>query len=125
MLDLHCHILPCVDDGAESLNEAFAMAKLAVDDGITHIVATPHCQRQFRLFRDDILPHVARLNSQFQQSGVPLVIFPGSEIQVTDSAAYRREYEANLYCHLGDRRAFTLFECPWRRDQFPADAAEL
>jgi protein-tyrosine phosphatase len=56
---------------------------------------------------------------------IPLVVLPGSEIQVVDSAEYRREYAANLYCHLGDRRAFTLFECPWRRDQFPADAAVL
>ena len=45
MLDLHCNILPGVDDGATSLEEALAMARFCVRDGITHIVATPHCHR--------------------------------------------------------------------------------
>ena len=58
MIDIHCHILPEVDDGAISLEEACAMAKMAAADGITHIVATPHCndlypfsleQNRFRL----------------------------------------------------------------------------
>ena len=40
MLDLHCHILPGVDDGAASLDEALAMARFCVADGITHVVAT-------------------------------------------------------------------------------------
>jgi protein-tyrosine phosphatase len=125
MLDLHCHILPGVDDGAANLSEALAMARCAAADGITHIAATPHCQRHFRMFRDDILPHVERFNQSLRRENIPLIVFPGSEIQVVDSADYRREYAANLYCHLGDKRAFTLFECPWRRDQFPVDAAEL
>jgi protein-tyrosine phosphatase len=125
MLDLHCHILPGVDDGAANLSEALAMARCAAADGITHIAATPHCQRHFRMFRDDILPHVERFNLSLRKENIPIILLPGSEIQVVDSADYRREYEANLYCHLGDNRAFTLFECPWRRDEFPADAAEL
>ncbi|NIP17005.1 MAG: capsular biosynthesis protein, partial [Xanthomonadales bacterium] len=36
MIDLHCHILPGIDDGAEDLGTALAMARMAVDDGITH-----------------------------------------------------------------------------------------
>ena len=125
MLDLHCHILPGVDDGAASLDEAMAMARFCVRDGITHVVATPHCHRHCRLLRADILPHVARLNEELTAAGVPLAILPGSEVQVTDSAAYRREFEAGLYCHLGDRPAFTLLEFNWKPEQYPADAAEL
>src|SRR6202521_1783377 len=114
MLDLHCHILPRVDDGAGSLDEALAMAQFCVRDGITHVVATPHCHRHCRLLRADILPHVARLNEELAGAGIPLVILPGSEIQVTDSALYRRECAAGLYCHLGDRTAFTLLEFNWK-----------
>lgn len=125
MLDLHCHILPGVDDGATSLDEALAMARFCVQDGITHIVATPHCHRRCRMLRADILPHVAQLNKELTASGVPLAILPGSEIQVTDTAVYRREFEAGLYCHLGDRPAFTLLEFSWKPDQYPTDATEL
>ena len=51
MLDLHCHILPGVDDGVASLDESLAMARFYVQDGITHAVATPHCHRHCRLLR--------------------------------------------------------------------------
>ena len=43
MLDLHCHILPGVDDGPTTLAEALALARFCVADGITHVTATPHC----------------------------------------------------------------------------------
>ena len=125
MFDLHCHILPGVDDGAASLDESLAMARFCVADGITHVAATPHCHRHCRLLRADLLPRVERLNADVAAAGVPLVILPGSEVQVTDSAAYRREFEAGLYCHLGDRPAFTLLEFNWKPEQYPADASEL
>jgi len=43
MVDLHCHILPEVDDGAASPEESCAMAELAAESGVTDICATPHC----------------------------------------------------------------------------------
>lgn len=42
MYDLHSHILPGIDDGAASVEESLALIKLAADQGVTHIVATPH-----------------------------------------------------------------------------------
>lgn len=125
MLDLHCHILPALDDGAESLEEALAMARFCVRDGITHIAATPHCNRRLRLLRADILPQVAWFNDELARAEVPLIILPGSEIQITDSADYRADFEAGLYCHLGDGRAFTLLEFNWNEDCYPEDAPEL
>jgi len=125
MFDLHCHILPGVDDGAASLDESLAMARFCVQDGITHTVATPHCHRYCRLLRADILPHVARLNADFAAAGVPLAVLPGSEVQVTDTTAYRREFEAGLYCHLGDSPAFTLLEFNWKPEQYPSGAVDL
>jgi protein-tyrosine phosphatase len=125
MLDLHCHILPGVDDGATSLDEALAMARFGVRDGITHVVATPHCHRYCRLLRRDVLPHVTRLNDALGRAGIPLTVLPGSEVQVTDTATYRRECEAGLYCHLGDGRAFTLLEFNWDGELYPPDAPAL
>ncbi|MCH7502498.1 MAG: hypothetical protein IIA10_03995 [Proteobacteria bacterium] len=42
MIDLHCHLLPGIDDGARTLVEALDMARIAVDNGIDHAVMTPH-----------------------------------------------------------------------------------
>src|SRR5258707_13807288 len=48
MVDLHCHILHGMDDGAKSVEESLAMAEMAIADGITHIVATPHSNNEYR-----------------------------------------------------------------------------
>lgn len=125
MIDLHCHILPGVDDGPASLEEALAMIRFCIADGITHIFATPHCHRYVHLLKDQVLPEVAQLNHQLEAAQLPLTILPGSEIQVTDTMAYRREFEAGVYCHLGDGQSFTLLEFNWERQQFPSDAAAL
>ena len=42
MIDIHCHILPELDDGAKSLAEAALMARMALFDGITTVVASAH-----------------------------------------------------------------------------------
>ncbi|MBI3670985.1 MAG: exopolysaccharide biosynthesis protein [Acidobacteria bacterium] len=47
MVDIHCHILPGVDDGADSLETALEMAEMAIADGITHVVATPHANGEY------------------------------------------------------------------------------
>jgi protein-tyrosine phosphatase len=125
MLDLHCHILPAVDDGPPTLDESLAVARFCVRDGIIHVVATPHCHRHLRLMRADVLPHVVRFNAELAAAGLPLTVLPGSEIQVTDVDEYRREYDAGLYCHLGDDPAFTLLELPWPARLYPPGAAGL
>jgi protein-tyrosine phosphatase len=48
MVDIHCHILPGLDDGAESLEIAQAMCEMAIADGITHVVGTPHASPNYR-----------------------------------------------------------------------------
>jgi protein-tyrosine phosphatase len=125
LLDLHCHILPKVDDGASSLEESLAMARFYVRDGTTHVVATPHYHRFTRPSRTDILRHVARLNEKLAEAAVPLTVLPGSEVQITSTSEYRRDFEADRYCHLGDGRAFTLFEFSWLDVLYPTKAPEL
>ncbi len=52
MVDIHCHILPGIDDGSKSWEMTAAMCRIAALDGITHIVATPHCNDEFEYDRD-------------------------------------------------------------------------
>jgi protein-tyrosine phosphatase len=119
MLDLHCHILPEVDDGAASLREALAMARFCVADGITHITATPHCNRGWPHFRPDILPRVAALNDELTKANIALTVLPGSEIQLRDVAEYKADFQAGRFCHLGDGRSFTLLEFSWNGKHYP------
>ena len=61
MVDLHCHILPGLDDGPNTMEESLAMAESAMADGITHVVATPHSSERYlfeyenvRALRDEL-----------------------------------------------------------------------
>jgi protein-tyrosine phosphatase len=47
MVDLHCHILPGLDDGPHNIELSLAMAESAIADGITHVVATPHSNSEY------------------------------------------------------------------------------
>lgn len=125
MIDLHCHILPGVDDGPTTLSEALEMARFCVADGITHVFATPHCHRYIHWLRAQLLPQVARFNQDLADAEIPLQVLPGSEIQVIDPAEYRREFEAGLFCHLGDGATHTLLEFSWNRALYPDGAVEL
>ncbi len=125
MVDLHCHILPGVDDGAVNLEQALAMARICVEDGVTHVFATPHCHSFLRLLKTDIVPRVEHLNRELATAGIGLTVLPGSEIQVVDVSEYRRDYEAGVFCHLGGTKSFTLFELSWTRSAFAPDAADL
>ncbi len=52
MIDVHCHILPLIDDGAGSWEVAEKMCAIALADGITHLVATPHANSFYEYNRD-------------------------------------------------------------------------
>jgi protein-tyrosine phosphatase len=61
MVDIHCHIIPEVDDGASSWDVAVEMCEMAVADGIEHIVATPHADFQFSYNREHLAARLERL----------------------------------------------------------------
>jgi protein-tyrosine phosphatase len=83
MIDLHCHIIPGIDDGAPTLEASLAMAEAAAKDGITIIVATPHIiTGLYETTKQAILEGVERLNQIISQEGLPVEILPGSEVHI-------------------------------------------
>ncbi|MGZ4033106.1 MAG: tyrosine-protein phosphatase [Tumebacillaceae bacterium] len=83
MIDLHCHILPGLDDGAQDLQEALDMARIAVQDGITDIVATPHTQNG--LYNNDahtILQATEHFQAALDDAQIPLQVHAGSEVHI-------------------------------------------
>jgi protein-tyrosine phosphatase len=67
VIDIHCHILPEVDDGPKSWEVAVEMCRMAVADGITHIVATPHANNRYAYDR----AHLTELLDQLRERAGP------------------------------------------------------
>ena len=83
MIDIHCHILPGVDDGAKHTEESVQMAKAAVSQGINTIIATPHhLNGTYDNYKDDIIDAVNDLNNRLQDEDIPLTILPGQETRI-------------------------------------------
>ena len=78
VIDLHCHILPGVDDGAQTMEDTLAMAHKAVDQGITHILCTPHYNNgQYNNKKSDIIPLVERVQHEIDVQQIQLHLLPG------------------------------------------------
>ena len=84
MIDLHCHILPGIDDGAPDLNASLAMAEVAVANGITHLLCTPHHNNgKYLNPKNQIIGHVAELQKELDDRQIPLTLFEGQEVRIT------------------------------------------
>jgi protein-tyrosine phosphatase len=85
MIDLHCHILPGLDDGARTLEEALEMARVAERDGITTIVATPHFFRGDAFAGDVASIEEKRrvLTEALGKSEIQVEVKPGAEVYIS------------------------------------------
>lgn len=82
MIDIHNHLLPGIDDGAQSLDEAVALARAAVANGITHSVCTPHIHfGRFDNTRDTISKAFQQLRTALQQGNIPLTLGHAAEVR--------------------------------------------
>jgi len=66
MIDIHCHILPALDDGAESFEIACAMAEMAIQDGITHIIGTPHSDSTYTFVPELVRQRRDEIQARFE-----------------------------------------------------------
>ncbi|MGE7683267.1 tyrosine-protein phosphatase [Peribacillus simplex] len=111
MIDIHCHILPGVDDGSGDMKESLNMAKKAVEAGITHIFATPHhLNEKYVNVKIDIIDRVAMLNESLQQENIPLTIHLGQEVRIHRDIFTSLEKEETLT--LDDNGTYLLLELP-------------
>lgn len=88
MIDLHTHILPHIDDGATSYDNAVAMVRHAVADGVSTLVATPHSHH---VRSRDIRAATRHLQALADAEGLEVTILPGSEVRIVAGldVAYR------------------------------------
>ncbi|OGO79275.1 MAG: hypothetical protein A2Y23_01505 [Clostridiales bacterium GWB2_37_7] len=80
LVDLHCHILPGIDDGAKDLNTTLAMCQIAEQDGTDSIIATPHfIHGAINNHRELIHSKVIELNSYIREQNINIELYPGCE----------------------------------------------
>ena len=83
MIDLHTHILPGLDHGPSSWDEALNMARIAVGDGIVALAATPHVNFQFRSDGERIRSAAAEFRERLSGEGIELEILVGGDYHLT------------------------------------------
>ena len=119
LTDIHCHLLPGLDDGPKSWDETLAMAEMAVADGIGTIVATPHQLGGYpENSPERIRTETARLQALLDERGIALRVLPGADVRVEpDLPAKVRRGEVLT---LADRGRHVLLELP-HEVYFPLD----
>ena len=110
VIDLHCHILPGIDDGPQTMEDSLAIAKAAVAAGTRTIVATPHVSWEYRNDAATIARLVGLVNASLLAAGVPLKVRAGAEIDMTMAAELNDRDLSRLT--LGGRR-WLLLEPPF------------
>lgn len=107
VIDIHCHILPGIDDGAQTIEDSISMARLAVQEGITSIIATPHYKNgSYENKKQDILVKVEELNNVLQQEAIPLQILPGQEPRIYGELLADYENDEILTLNYGEKYLF-------------------
>lgn len=110
MIDLHCHILPGLDDGPPSYAGSLEMARVAVASGIEVMTATPHVRSDFLVTAGRIRSGVEALNARLSRENIPLRVAAGAEVAVEEGRALIRGGLKHL-C-LGEGR-YVLIESPY------------
>ncbi len=112
MIDIHAHILPSIDDGPETIEEAIELCKIAANDGIKKIVATPHSKDGiYEAKTDKILKTVDVLNLKLKENQIDIEILPGSETHIHEGLVESIESGEVLTINNGGK--FILFELPF------------
>lgn len=111
LIDLHCHILPGIDDGASTLEDSIDMANKAVSQGITHILCTPHENNgRFNNPKASVIKRVDALQKELDERKIPLQLLAGQEVHITGELMQNIKDDQILFVDLQDQ--YLLIEFP-------------
>jgi protein-tyrosine phosphatase len=109
--DLHCHLLPGIDDGPRNWEASLALARLAAAEGIHTIVATPH---QLGRYEGNTREHILELTMEAQdrisKAGLELSILPGADVRIQENL--EQLVRERRVVTLADRHVHLLLELP-------------
>lgn len=111
MVDIHSHILPGLDDGAKDMKDSLELAKMAVQEGIHTIIATPHHKNgTYENTKQQILVQVDELNEQLKKENIPLTVLPGQETRIYGDIL--SDYDKDEILTLNNGNQYLFIELP-------------
>jgi protein-tyrosine phosphatase len=110
VIDLHSHVLPGLDDGVRSLDEALDLARQAAAEGIVGLAATPHVREDYPTTADQMEAGVEELRRAVGEAGIPIEILHGAEVAVDLLSSVSDELERLTLAQSGK---YLLLEMPY------------
>lgn len=122
MIDLHCHILPNVDDGAQSIEDAVLMAETAAAQGIEHILCTPHHNNgRYNNPANEVILKVKALQDELDKRNIALNLYEGQEVRISEDLLEKIETGDILFADLNNK--YILIEFPF--EEIPSYAEQV
>ncbi|MPQ36082.1 tyrosine-protein phosphatase, partial [Limosilactobacillus fermentum] len=111
LIDLHCHLLPGLDDGSPSMETSLKLAQEAVADGVSHCLLTPHhLNGHYVNHKQDVIRATVAFQEALEEAQIPLTVFPGQEVRVSDRVLPALEADDLLY--VDEEGRYLLLEMP-------------
>ncbi|WP_137598041.1 tyrosine-protein phosphatase [Paucilactobacillus kaifaensis] len=117
MIDLHCHLLPGLDDGSADMDISLRLAQEAVDNGIQFALLTPHHMNGvYTNHRQDVIERTQEFQTALQEHEIDLTVFPGQEVRINGDLLTAISQHDILYAD--DNNQYLMLEFP--DDDVPA-----
>lgn len=111
MVDLHCHLLPGVDDGSKSMAISLRLAREATENGVTHALLTPHHMNgRYVNHKQDVIQRTEEFQEQLRKNDIPLTVFPGQEVRINGHLLDALDKDDILFADTGNR--YLMLEFP-------------
>ena len=124
IVDIHCHILPSVDDGSRNMSETIAMLKIAKKSGITHIFATPHYKTGHRNVSPKGIERLTmRVLDEAEKQGINIDIASGNEVLFFSE--FDDYFEHGCFCGMNDQDFVLVEFLPEDRFEYIKNALDL
>jgi protein-tyrosine phosphatase len=124
MIDLHCHLLPGLDDGSKNMDESIRLARIAIDNGITHAVMTPHITPgRYDNSLATITPVYKEFVKALEQHNLPLQIGMAAEVRL-DPLIIEMVESGSLPC-LGEHEGCQVLLLEFPYDNIPPGSMDM
>lgn len=111
IIDLHSHLLPGVDDGAKTLEKSLELARIGEEEGVKHLVLTPHHRNGvFVNHKKDVLEAAELLQAEYERHNLSMKVYPSQEIRLTEM--FFEDFYANNLLPLDAEGRYYLIEFP-------------
>ena len=111
LVDIHCHLLPGIDDGSKNMETSLKLARAAVEDGVTHALMTPHTLNgQYLNHKKDVIKLTEQFQKRLKEENIPLTVFPCQEVRLSGNLIQALEDDDILFCD--EAGSYMLLEFP-------------